>query len=383
MSFITSRRSLARLGLGAGALLAAPRLTRAQAAFPERMIEVVTHAGVGGGTDITARMMMVQAAGEFKQELVVVNRTAGSGAQALQYLASKPADGHTIILVTQTHLLTQIRNRNVPQFADLVPLVRATDDPQLVLVRRDSPFRTAADLVAAGKQRSLRFGGTHVGGVDHIAIFSFGRAAGLQQPTLVPFRGGGEIVINLVGGNTDSALVNPAEAESQLRSGELRPLLALSEKRLPGFPDLPTAKESGIDCVASTVRGFCVLKGTPEDRVARLEQGLVRAMSGLGLGCGSFNETCGVLTSAASILAWYGGKGADNEAESEKLFPMLQDLGEWFQQRTASKFKGTSCKDIVGDQAGTPAGKQICGMLIFDTYNKVDEILKAYGFSDF
>jgi tripartite-type tricarboxylate transporter receptor subunit TctC len=280
MTYMMKRRTLARLGFGAGAILAAPGIGRAQGSFPERTLEVVTHAGVGGGTDITARMMMVQAAGEFKQELVVVNRTAGSGAQALQYLASKPADGHTIILVTQTHLLTQIRNRNVPQFSELVPLARATDDPQLVLVRRESPFRTAADLVAAGKQRSLRFGGTHVGGVDHIAIFSFGRAASMQQPTLVPFRGGGEIVINLVGGNTDSALVNPAEAEAQLRSGELRPLLALSEKRLPGFPDLPTAKETGIDCVASTVRGFCVLRGTPEDRVARLEQGLIRAMSG-------------------------------------------------------------------------------------------------------
>ncbi|RJP84044.1 MAG: methyltransferase domain-containing protein [Desulfobacteraceae bacterium] len=110
--------------------------------------------------------------------------------------------------------------------------------------------------------------------------------------------------------------------------------------------------------------------------------GLVRAMSGLGLGCSNFNETCGVMTSAASILAWYGGKGADNEAESEKLFPMLQELGEWFRQKTASKFKGTSCTDIVGDQAGTPAGKQICGALIFETYNKVNEILAAYGFTD-
>ncbi|MDA3897502.1 MAG: arsenite methyltransferase [Desulfobacteraceae bacterium] len=110
--------------------------------------------------------------------------------------------------------------------------------------------------------------------------------------------------------------------------------------------------------------------------------GLVRAMSGLGLGCGLFNETCGVLTSAASILAWYGGKGADNEAESEKLFPMLQDLGEWFRQKTALTSKGTSCTDIVGDQAGTPAGKQICGALIFETTNKVNEILASYGFSD-
>ena len=88
------------------------------------------------------------------------------------------------------------------------------------------------------------------------------------------------------------------------------------------------------------------------------------------------------MTSAASILAWYGGKGSDNEAESEKLLPMLQDLGEWFRQKTASKFKGTSCRDIVGDQVGTPAGKQICGALIFETYNKVNEILTAYGFSD-
>jgi len=110
--------------------------------------------------------------------------------------------------------------------------------------------------------------------------------------------------------------------------------------------------------------------------------GLVRAMSGLGDGCGFFNETCGVMTSAASVLAWHGGKGSDNEVESEKLLPMLQDLGEWFQQKTASSYKGTRCKDIAGDLVGTSAGKQICGALIFETYNKVNEILRSYGFSD-
>jgi tripartite-type tricarboxylate transporter receptor subunit TctC len=269
-----------RFLLGAGALALAPASLRAQERFPSRTIEVVTHAGVGGGTDITARMMMVQAPAEFGQEFTVVNRTAGSGAQALQYLASKPADGHTIILVTQTHLLTQIRNPSLPQFADLIPIARATADPQLVLVRRDSPIRTPADLVAAGKARSLRFGGTQVGGVDHVTIFSFARAAGMQRPTLVPFRGGGEIVINLVGGNIDTAVVNPGEAEAQLRAGELRPVLSLADQRLSVFPDLPTAKELGIDATGYTLRGFCVLRGTPEDRVARLEQGLIRAMSG-------------------------------------------------------------------------------------------------------
>ncbi len=108
---------------------------------------------------------------------------------------------------------------------------------------------------------------------------------------------------------------------------------------------------------------------------------LVRAMAGLGDGCGFFNETCGVMTSAACLLAWYGGNEFENETESDMLLPMLQDLGEWFQQKTANKCKSTLCKDIVGDQIGTPAGKKLCGTLIFETHNKVNEILTSYGFS--
>lgn len=105
---------------------------------------------------------------------------------------------------------------------------------------------------------------------------------------------------------------------------------------------------------------------------------LIRAMSGLGEGCGFFNETCGVMTSASSVLAWYAGKGSDKESESDMLLPMLQDLGEWFRQKAVS-YKGTRCKDIVGDQVGTLEGKQICGRLILDTHNKVNEILRSYG----
>lgn len=291
----------AALGLGAGLLAAGS--ARAQDRFPSRTVEVITHAGVGGGTDITARMMMVQAPGEFGVEFTVVNRTAGSGAQALQYLASRPADGHAIILVTQTHLLTMLRNRSLPQLSDLIPVARATEDPQMVLVRRDSPLRTPDDLLSQGRARSLRFGGTHVGGVDHVSIFAFGRAAGIQQPTLVPFRGGGDIVINLVGGNIDAGLLNPAEAESQLRAGEVRPLMVLSEARLPGFRDTPTGKELGINNIAATVRGFCVLRGTPEDRVARLEQGLVRAMSG-PIYRGYLENTGQSLESVTGRAAW-------------------------------------------------------------------------------
>lgn len=105
---------------------------------------------------------------------------------------------------------------------------------------------------------------------------------------------------------------------------------------------------------------------------------LVRAMSGLGDGCGFFQETCGIMTGAASILAWYAGKGADDEKESEKLLPMLEDLGDWFRQEIGARYAGTRCNEIVGDRVGTPDGKQICGSIIFQTFGKVNEIL-AYN----
>ena len=108
--------------------------------------------------------------------------------------------------------------------------------------------------------------------------------------------------------------------------------------------------------------------------------GLVRAMSGLGDGCGFFNETCGIMTGAASLLGWYAGKGADGEEESEKLLPMLQDLDDWFQQEIGAKYSGTRCKDIAGELVGTPECKQICGAIIFQTYTKLEEILATNGF---
>ena len=109
--------------------------------------------------------------------------------------------------------------------------------------------------------------------------------------------------------------------------------------------------------------------------------GLVRAMSGLGDGCGFFKETCGIMTGAASILAWHAGKGADDEKESEKLLPMLEDLGDWFQAEIAAKYSGTRCNEIVGDLVGTEDGKQICGSIIFQTFGKVNEILAENGFN--
>ena len=274
----TNRRRLLGFASGSAALSVLP--VRAQEKFPSKPIEVVTHSGVGGGTDITARMMMVHAPGVFKTEFVVVNRTGGSGGAAMDYLMERPKDGHTIALITQTHLLTILRSKGKYKYEDLVPLARATEDPQVLMVGKASPYKTAQDFFKAGKGKALKFGTTHVGSVDHIGSMAVARAAGIQAPVIVPFRGGGDIVINLVGGNIDAALVNYAEAESQVKSGDVRPLATFAAKRLSVLKDVPTGKEIGVDTVQSTVRGFVTVRGVPEDRVKALEAGLVKAMQG-------------------------------------------------------------------------------------------------------
>jgi C_GCAxxG_C_C family probable redox protein len=107
---------------------------------------------------------------------------------------------------------------------------------------------------------------------------------------------------------------------------------------------------------------------------------LVRSMSGLADGCGFFNETCGAMTSAASIFAFYAGRGSDEETESKNLLLMLQEYGDWFQKTIGEKYQGTRCKDIAGDLVGTPEVKTICGTVVFESYNKVNEILASYGY---
>lgn len=280
-TYPTMMRIASRLGLGAAVALLLAGGAGAQEKFPSKPIEVVTHAGVGGGTDLTARMMMVQAPAALGTEFVVANKTGGSGSASLGYANSRPKDGYTIMLITQTHLLTLLQGKaGAVQPGDLIALARATEDPQVLMVGAKSPYKTAQDFIEASKTKPMKYGTTQLGSVDHLAVAGFATKAGLAKPVVVPFRGGGDIVINLVGGNLDAALLNYAEAESQIKAGEVRPLLVFAPTKMDSLPQTPTATEIGIPAVYSTTRGFAVLKGTPEDRIKVLEEGLIKAMQG-------------------------------------------------------------------------------------------------------
>lgn len=275
-----SRRSLLKGAAGALLLPGLARPALAADEFPSQTINIVTHAGPGGGTDITTRMMMLKARKTLGQDLVVVSKTGGSGSAALMYTRSQPRDGYTVMTITQSHIF-QIIQKKVPITIDeLVGVARATDDPQIVVVGANSRIKTLEDLIAASKDAKggLKWGTTFAGGADHVGIHNFAKAAGKIPYTIVPFKGGGEIVTNVVGGNVDCAVLNYAEGESQFTAGEIRGIACLSEEPIAALKGVPTAREKGIDALASTVRGFAVLSGVAEDRLARLEDGMIKAM---------------------------------------------------------------------------------------------------------
>lgn len=251
----------------------------AQAA-EEPAIEVVTHAGAGGGTDVNSRMMMLRSRRTLKQDMVVVNKRGGGGAAAMNYFMSRPADGNTILTFTVGHAITMAKGKTKLKVEDLAAIARGTNDPQILMVScKASPYKTPEDFVAGMKNGDeLKFGGTQTGTIDHVTVFLWAKRLGVSMPTYIPFKGGGELATQLVAGTVDVGTLNLSEAAAPVEAGDICPLVILAEAGMAPIPAAKTAKSMGIDLVLSTTRGFVTHAGVDPARRANLEKGMTKAM---------------------------------------------------------------------------------------------------------
>jgi tripartite-type tricarboxylate transporter receptor subunit TctC len=245
--------------------------------YPSKAIEVVTHAGNGGGTDVTTRMMMLRARRELGQDMIVVNKKGGGGAVAMDHYLGVPADGYTILTFTIGHAATLAKGETKMKLENIRPIARGTDDPQILMVRC-GVYSDAADFVAKQKEAPITYGTTHLGNIDDVSAFMFTKKGGMQTPKILPFDGGGELATQLVAGAVDAAVLNLAEAGSQIEAGDVCPIVVLAPERMSALPDVSTAEEMGIPVSFSTVRGFVVHSDTPDDVAAKIEQSLMKAM---------------------------------------------------------------------------------------------------------
>ncbi len=270
------------LGLTAG-------LTQAQEKFPSKTIEVISHASPGGGTDTTARMMMIRARRYLKKaagkklsgkvDMVVTYQRGGGGEKAHRYFKAQPADGYTIIALTQTHLYTIARGNSPITIDDIVGVARAMDDPTFIVVRTDSPYKTIEQLIAASKKKALNWGVAQIGSTEHIGLARFAKSVGPDfKYKVVPFGSGGKMMAALMAGGIDATLPNVSESLGQIAHGSVRALVVMNETRLKDFPKVPTTFEKGYKIKVTTTRGYGVKKGTPPEVIKILEKALLKAM---------------------------------------------------------------------------------------------------------
>ena len=248
----------------------------AQAWEPTKPIEFIIPAGTGGGADQMARLIsgIAEKHKLSPQPLVPVNKSGGAGAEGFLDIKGKKGDAYAII-ITLSNLFTTPLATGVPfNWKDLTPIARMALDEFILWVNAETPYKTAKEYIAAVKERSggdnrMKMGGTGSKQEDQIITVQLEQALGVKF-TYVPFKGGGEVCVNLVGKHVDSTVNNPIECVSHWKAGRVRPLAVFDTARLPvaDWKSIPTVKEAlGVDIQYVMLRGIFGPPDMPKDAV--------------------------------------------------------------------------------------------------------------------
>jgi len=253
--------------LAAALLLAA---ATAHAQYPQRPVQLIVPWGAGGGTDATARIIAALLEKELKQPFNVVNRTGGSGVVGHQAIASAPADGYTLGLITVEITMMHWVGLTSLKHTDYTPIGLVNADPAGINVRVDAPYKSVKDLLAAIKANpgKLKASGTGQGGIWHLAIAGLLKDQGIDPAALpwVPSNGAAPGLQDMVAGGVDVVPSSIPEARAMIDAGKVRALAIMDANPPALYPKVPTLKsELGTDWQIAAWRVIAAPKGIPAD----------------------------------------------------------------------------------------------------------------------
>ena len=233
-----------------------------QAWEPTKPIEFVIPAGTGGGADQMARLIagLAEKHKLTPRPIIVVNKSGGAGAEGFLHVKGKKGDEHTIIITLSNLFTTPLATGTPFNWRDFTPVARLALDRFILWVNAETPYKTAKEYLAAVKDKPgmMKMGGTGSKQEDQIITIQLEQALGLKF-IYVPFKGGGEVCVNLVGKHVDSTVNNPIECVSHWKAGRVRPLAVFDADRIPDadWKDIPTVKEAlGADISYNMLRGI-------------------------------------------------------------------------------------------------------------------------------
>ena len=247
---------------------------------PTKPVEFIIPAGPGGGADQMARMIqgIITKNNLMKQAVIPVNKGSGAGAEG--FLAIKEAKGDpNKIVITLSNLFTTPLATGIPfNWKDITPVAMLALDQFVLWSNTDKPYKTAKEFIDAAKTASpskFKMGGTGSKSEDQIITVAIEKATG-SKFTYIPFKGGGDVAVQLVGNHIDSTVNNPIEAVAQWRAGKLRALCVFDDTRMPykekvtdtqSWFDVPTCKEAGVSTDYVMLRGIFMAPGVTQEQV--------------------------------------------------------------------------------------------------------------------
>jgi putative tricarboxylic transport membrane protein len=327
---------LLRMGfLAATAITFASAASTTQAAWePSRPVEIVVPAGPGGGADQMARVVqgIVTKHNLMKQSLIVVNKAGGAGGEGFLDVKGARGNPHKLI-ITLSNLFTTPLATGIPfNWKDLTPVAMLALDEFVLWVNADKPYKTAKEYIEAIKAAppgQFKMGGTGSKQEDQIITVAVEKTAGVKF-TYIPYKGGGEVAVQLVGGHVDSTVNNPIEAVAQWKAGKVRPLCVFDSKTLDykekvagdvSWDSIPTCKSQGIDMEYLMLRGFFMPPGATPDQIAYYVELFKKVRETPEwqdlMKSGAFNQT---FMTGAEFTKWVG-------SEEQRHQTLMKDAG--------------------------------------------------------
>lgn len=275
------RKSLIASAISAVATLGLLSAAPAMAWEPTKPVEFVVPAGTGGGADQMARFIqgIIIKHKLMNQSMIVVNKSGGAGAEGFLDVKEAKGNPHKII-ITLSNLFTTPMATGVPfNWKDMTPVAMLALDQFVLWTNAEAPYKTAAEYIAATKAAGpskMKMGGTGSKQEDQILTVGLEKATGTKF-IYIPFKGGGEVAVQLVGKHVDSSVNNPIEAVAQWRAGKLRALCVFDDERMPyktkvtetqSWYDIPTCKEAGVPTDYVMLRGIFMPAGVTKEQTA-------------------------------------------------------------------------------------------------------------------
>jgi len=251
--------------------------------YPTKPVRIMVGASAGGGTDIIARMLADKFADGLKQPFIVENRPGASNTIAADVTAKAPADGHTLLVATNTAqaIAPHLIKLAYDPLKDVQPIGLIVVVPNVLVLAPNVPARSVQELLALMRSAPapLRYATAGTGSTQHIAAEAFAKATGTKL-VHIPYKGSSQAHIDLISGQVEMMFDTTSSAMGQIKAGRLRPLAVTTPRRSPELPEGPTLAEAGVQgAEMSTWYGLFTTGGTPRPIIERLHAELARALA--------------------------------------------------------------------------------------------------------